>query len=544
MEAYSDLSFIGEGSYGKAYLCERKVDKAKLILKTVDLTGLDDREKANAQREVQVLQKLSHPCIIQYEDSFKDGELICIVMEYCELGDLCKRVMEGNKLSDVEVWNYFIQICKGLQYIHGCKVVHRDLTAKNIFISKDNTLRLGDFGLAKAYTGPTMKSRAQIGAIEFNAPEMLEDMPFTDKCDVWAAGCILYFMITAQLPFQGSILALSRAIGAANYKPIPASVDEELRDTVAWLLTPDPKERPNITQVLSSNRLKKRLEPSIRLAQTYGYSVKSGSLQDRNGSRCNPNHYQNIQDNRLRFSGIMEILTDDLFQRMSGMGLKKLPVPLGPRVDPTFDNPGTVIFATPDWKRCRNLLVLIHGSGQVKVGQWAQKRMVYSNSLESGTQLPYIRKALANDYELLILNCNDYKPVTGCDSFINHGLYVWKNYVMKSEAQKIAIKSHSHGGSIVEAVYNNFESHFRKKVYANAFTGDASVQVPLNDFTRAITRSWIKSSEPLGMALHTGSELSCISAGTTEHSYTPHNAFPKVFEFLAERFSDASPGNM
>ena len=75
----------------------------------------------------------------------------------------------------------------------------------------------------------------------------------------------------------------------------------------------------------------------------------------------------------------------------------------------------------------------------------------------------------------------------GCRSPDDHGLYVWRNYVKESGARKIAIKSHSAGGSVAKALYKKYQADFRQRVFVNAFTGDGAIPLPVTDYTKRVS---------------------------------------------------------
>lgn len=99
------------------------------------------------------MQQLNHCYVVRYIESFVKEKSVCIVMEYAENGDLQKylerRKIENRPLSEEQVIEWFIQLLLGLKYIHEKKIVHRDLKPDNIFISSDNELKIGDFGISK-----------------------------------------------------------------------------------------------------------------------------------------------------------------------------------------------------------------------------------------------------------------------------------------------------------------------------------------------------------------------------------------------------------
>lgn len=103
--------------------------------------------------EIQVLKTLNNPFVVQYHDSFIEKDQICIVMDFCEKGDLYGKVKEarekGFKFNSSMVLDWFCQLALGLEHIHSKKVLHRDLKTSNILLTKFNTVKIGDFGISK-----------------------------------------------------------------------------------------------------------------------------------------------------------------------------------------------------------------------------------------------------------------------------------------------------------------------------------------------------------------------------------------------------------
>ena len=98
-----------------------------------------------------ILSKLNNPYVVKYYDSFIDKNLLCIIMEYCDGGDLSSYLKGqlGRPLLEARIWKFFILSCMGLDYIHRKKILHRDIKTMNIFLTKDDGLRIGDLGVAK-----------------------------------------------------------------------------------------------------------------------------------------------------------------------------------------------------------------------------------------------------------------------------------------------------------------------------------------------------------------------------------------------------------
>jgi NIMA (never in mitosis gene a)-related kinase len=103
-------------------------------------------------REARILEALSHPNIVKFRESYKtrSGKLH-IVMEYADGGDLHKRIQaaKGTHFPEETILRWFTQLCLAIKYIHERRIIHRDLKAQNIFLTKDGIIKLGDFGIAR-----------------------------------------------------------------------------------------------------------------------------------------------------------------------------------------------------------------------------------------------------------------------------------------------------------------------------------------------------------------------------------------------------------
>jgi len=147
-----------------------------------------------------LLKHLKHPNIVAYVNSFIEKNTLYIQMEYCECGDLASHIKEkkkkGETFTEEEILNWFIQICIALEYIHGRKILHRDIKSQNIFLTTNNTVKLGDFGISKLLESTNECAMTVVGTPYYMSPEVCENKPYTFKSDVWALGCVLYELCT------------------------------------------------------------------------------------------------------------------------------------------------------------------------------------------------------------------------------------------------------------------------------------------------------------------------------------------------------------
>ena len=134
------------------------------------------------------------------------------MMEFCEGGDL-KQLIEKQKkkehLIESIVFDFFHQMANGTAYIHDKKIIHRDLKPSNIFISSDQHLKIGDFGIAKLRNHTISMASTLVGSDIYIAPEIFGRMPYNEKADVWALGCILYELASLKPAFSGHTFLLS-----------------------------------------------------------------------------------------------------------------------------------------------------------------------------------------------------------------------------------------------------------------------------------------------------------------------------------------------
>ena len=125
-----------------------------------------------------LLRNLNHPHITAYKTSFvHKGELI-IIMEFCDMGDLAYHVkkmrLKGEHFPEELIMQWFVQLCLALEYIHKRKILHRDLKSQNIFLTRNNTLKLGDFGISKVLENTEDFSLTVLGTPYYMSPEVCQ----------------------------------------------------------------------------------------------------------------------------------------------------------------------------------------------------------------------------------------------------------------------------------------------------------------------------------------------------------------------------------
>lgn len=244
--------------------------------------------------------------------------------------------------------------------------------------------------------------------------------------------------------------------------------------------------------------------------------------------------------NQRHYEALGEVVTDEIYKLLeTECKLKRAPVPH----NATDDDNSTFIFLSDDaLSNPDKLLVIIHGSGVVRAGQWS-RRLIINDSLKSGTQIPFIQEAQKEGYGILVTNTNDnYRPNTGrikgSENPEAHALHVWKHYIRNAKAKRIAIIAHSYGGCVVTSLYMKVKDEFNQRVFAVAMTDSVHYMPdphPFKDLVK-VSRNWVCSQDPLDSPVRTHSgDITRVSAGVTVHEQTSWSSFTSIFKFLRER---------
>ncbi|NXY48648.1 E2AK2 kinase, partial [Ceuthmochares aereus] len=199
LESFRNIEPIGEGAFGNVF---------KAIAKNADRTYAVKRVcfTMKANREVEQLAKLDHENIVRYYFSWEgedyvtypdsrksDKKIPClfITMEFCEQGTLENWIEKKRQTRNYHemTQNKFLQILKGVEYIHSADLIHRDLKPQNIFLSKENKIKIGDFGLVTSLAYGTLSKNR--GTESYMAPEQFEDK-YGKEVDIYALGLIWF----------------------------------------------------------------------------------------------------------------------------------------------------------------------------------------------------------------------------------------------------------------------------------------------------------------------------------------------------------------
>ncbi|KJE92635.1 hypothetical protein CAOG_03555 [Capsaspora owczarzaki ATCC 30864] len=219
---------------------------------------------------------------------------------------------------------------------------------------------------------------------------------------------------------------------------------------------------------------------------------------------------------------------------------------------PTTSGPKGFFFMSRDALEADKLMVLIHGAGYVRAGQWA-RRLIINESLDSGSMLPFIKRAQAEGYGVMVLNGNlnaAIDPATNRRGYIpgnsspeDHAVYVWDRFIASAAARHIAIVAHSYGG-IVTSNLLAVRPDALQRVAGIALTDsvhrlNSSFPAPVRKFFEEHCINWVASLAPLDTPERSPKgDCARVSSGAGKHEETSWAAYESIFPYLADQIAN------
>jgi len=239
---------LGSGYNGVVRMATFKHTKQsqKFAVKAFKLSGLVKDKRAQLESEVEIFLCMDHPHITRLYDVYESDDLLFLVMECCEGGELFDRVTELKRFSERDAADAVWQMLLAVNYLHTHGIVHRDLKLENfLYDSKARDyLKLIDFGFSKMWD-PNIKMHVSCGTLSYVAPEVLQKS-YTSQCDMWSLGVIIFILLSGYMPFSGSEENQIKHISEGTYKMKPErwdSISTKAREFTTSLLRVDPAKR-------------------------------------------------------------------------------------------------------------------------------------------------------------------------------------------------------------------------------------------------------------------------------------------------------------
>ena len=258
LDNYDVIKELGKGGYGKVYEVKNKTTGDIRACKHLSKLSINNLEKF--EREINILINTDHPNIIRIFEIYESQRSLYIVMEECKGGEIFDRIIEHiqNKqmYSENDAAQIFQQVMSSIEYCHNNGICHRDLKPENILYlnpgsEKNNTIKVIDFGLSQIIS-PKKKLKTKVGTAYYVSPEILIG-DYTNKCDIWSAGVILYIFLSGDPPFNGqNDAAIYDKISRMKFS-FPenkwSNISNEAKDLISHMITPE-NQRYTARQVL------------------------------------------------------------------------------------------------------------------------------------------------------------------------------------------------------------------------------------------------------------------------------------------------------
>ena len=303
--SYEVLGPLGAGGMGEVYRArDTRLDREVALKVLPESFALDAERLARFEREAKTLASLNHPHIAQVHGFEEAGGIRVLAMELVEGDDLSQRIARGPLAVD-EALPIARQIAEALEAAHLAGIVHRDLKPANIKVRPDGTVKVLDFGLAKAVeqgsgigdhgsvgvmnsptiTTPAMTMRGVIlGTAAYMAPEQAKGRPVDKRADVWAFGCVLFEMLTGRRAFDGDDMSEVMAAvikSEPDWIAMPTTVPSHIQLLVRRCLEKDPRKRVGdaaVARFVLSEPLDSAAVATRKAAPTRRWPVAVGAL--------------------------------------------------------------------------------------------------------------------------------------------------------------------------------------------------------------------------------------------------------------------------
>ncbi|KAJ7410934.1 Myosin light chain kinase, smooth muscle [Willisornis vidua] len=253
-DVYAQLEKLGEGKFGTVYRLQEKASGKIRAGKFFRTRTAKEREAAQA--EVELMNLLHHPRLVQCLAAFQRPTQLVMVMEYVAGGELFERIVDDDfEHTEPSSAQYMQQILEGLQFMHGQAIVHLDLKPENIVCVSpcSHWVKIIDFGLARKLA-PDTPVKVLHGTPEFMAPEVVAFEPVSFSTDMWSVGVICYILLSGESPFQGDTdMETLSNITAARWdfeEETFSEISQQAKDFISQLLQKDPRLRPPSARAL------------------------------------------------------------------------------------------------------------------------------------------------------------------------------------------------------------------------------------------------------------------------------------------------------
>ncbi|KAL2342917.1 hypothetical protein Fmac_004202 [Flemingia macrophylla] len=246
---------LGRGTFGHVYMGFNCENGQMCAIKEVKVVSDDQQSREclkQLNQEINLLNQLSHPNIVQYYGSELVEESLSVYLEYVSGGSIHKLLQEYGPFKEPVIQNYTRQIVSGLAYLHGRNTVHRDIKGANILVDPNGEIKLADFGMAK-HINSSASMLSFKGSPYWMAPEVVMNTNgYSLPVDIWSLGCTIIEMATSKPPWSHyeGVAAIFKIGNSKDMPEIPELLSNEAKNFIRQCLQRDPSTRPTAQKLL------------------------------------------------------------------------------------------------------------------------------------------------------------------------------------------------------------------------------------------------------------------------------------------------------
>jgi serine/threonine-protein kinase len=211
---YKVESELGSGGMAVVYKAEDTILGRTVALKTLHAHFAEEPVfRRRFKQEARAMASLDHGNVVKVYDICQDGEMTFIVAEYVDGDDVGDLLARSGSLNEQFTLRIATQLLRAISYAHHRGVIHRDIKPSNILITRDGTVKVGDFGIARLIEDDgteTGEPGEIIGSARYMSPEQLQGREATPRSDIYSVGVLLYHCLTGRPPFSGDVKSLAR----------------------------------------------------------------------------------------------------------------------------------------------------------------------------------------------------------------------------------------------------------------------------------------------------------------------------------------------
>ncbi|KOM30582.1 hypothetical protein LR48_Vigan01g013600 [Vigna angularis] len=249
---------LGRGTFGHVYLGFNSENGQMCAIKEVKVVSDDQTSREclkQLNQEINLLNQLSHPNIVQYYGSELVEESLSVFLEFVSGGSIQKLLQEYGPFKEPVIQNYTRQIVSGLAYLHARNTVHRDIKGANILVDPNGEIKLADFGMAK-HINSSASMLSFKGSPYWMAPEVVMNTNgYSLPVDIWSLGCTIIEMATSKPPWNQyeGVAAIFKIGNSKDMPEIPEHLSNDAKNFIKLCLQRDPSARPTAQMLLDQH---------------------------------------------------------------------------------------------------------------------------------------------------------------------------------------------------------------------------------------------------------------------------------------------------